>query len=143
MKRPLHPLSDIHILVEICWVAEVSKPILARHVFVRGLFLGDLMPMLQAWLSNNNYDIHIVANRIDATKNQSTVKLLFDDYTRGCIVRLLGRTEDVEGIIAHISKISMFENGLVVCDFCGAAIPPKTAECPKCGAPHQRFRSPH
>ena len=105
-----------------------------RIKFIKNLHLNELMPMLQSWLSEREYEVYTVANRIDAIKDNVTLKILLEDYANGCIIRVSGQAEVVNEFVSHLSDFVQFEQGIVQCEYCGTVFSVNEKRCPNCGA---------
>jgi len=108
-----------------------------KHIFVKNLTLRDLMPMLQSWFSDQGYEVNTVANRIDAIMNGVTVKILIEDYGKGCTVSISGTPENVEKVASYVSEISEFGHTCAPCEYCGTLFSTEQSHCPHCGAPRK------
>jgi hypothetical protein len=106
----------------------------SKLVFVKGLSSVDLIPTLQEWFSNHGYEVYTVANRIDAVMSSVTLKILLEDYGKGCTVNISGPVDHVRGVISYLSEISKFGHSTTQCEYCGVAFSTEQEKCPNCGA---------
>jgi rubrerythrin len=113
----------------------------ARHMFIRNLASSDLMPMLQEWFSEQGYEVNTVANRIDAVMSGTTLKILFEDYGKGCTVIMSGTQEHIQKVVSYLSEISRFGHTSTPCEYCGVAFSIEEEKCPHCGAYRKTSKS--
>jgi hypothetical protein len=106
----------------------------ARHIFVRNLTSYDLMPMLQDWFSEKGYEINTVANRLDATVNGVTLKMIFEDSGKNCTVIISGMPDYIQKVVSYLSEISKLGYTTTPCEYCGVAFSTEAEKCPNCGA---------
>jgi len=109
----------------------------ARHVFVKNLSLSVLMPTLMNWFSEQGYEVNTVANRIDAMIGGATLKILLEDFGKGCIVIISGTPQHIEKVVSYISEISELGYETAPCKYCGVLFSKEKTQCPNCGAPRK------
>ena len=108
-----------------------------KHMFVKSLSLNDLMPMLVNWFSEHGYEVNTVANRIDAMMGGITLRILVEDFGKGCTINISGAPEHVEKVMSYISEISELGYETAPCEYCGVLFSKEKTQCPNCGAPRK------
>jgi len=108
-----------------------------KHTFAKNLTSVDMIPMLQEWFSEQGYEVCIVANRIDAFLGETKLKILIEDYGKGCAIRIYGEPENIEKVASYISEISTFGCTSAPCEYCGTLFSTGQSICPHCGAPRK------
>jgi len=108
-----------------------------KLVSVKSLSFNDLMPMLINWFSEQGYEVNTVANRIDATIRGVTLKILLEDFGKGCTVNISGASEYIEKVMSYISEISELGYETAPCEYCGVLFSKERTKCPNCGAPRK------
>lgn len=106
----------------------------AKLVFVKNLSMNEVMPILASWFSDQEYDVNSVANRIDATMDRVTLKILIEDYGKGCTVSITGPPESIDKVVSYLSEISEFGSTTAQCEYCGTLFSTEQSNCPHCGA---------
>jgi len=106
----------------------------AKHIFAKNLTSSDLIPLLQEWLSKQGYEIRTVANRIDASIDDAKLKILIEDYGKGCTINIFGTSENAKSVASYISEISDFGYASASCEYCGTMFSAEQSKCPQCGA---------
>lgn len=105
-----------------------------KRIFAKNLTSIDLMPILQEWLSEQGYKVYVVANRIDTVIDGAKLKIVIEDYGKGCIVNIFGQPEYIQRVISYVSEISEFGHLLKQCEYCGVEFSAEQERCPNCGA---------
>jgi hypothetical protein len=105
-----------------------------KLVFVKNLSILELMPMLESWFSEQEYSVNTIANRIDAAINGVKLKILIEDYGKGCTVSITGPPESIDKVTSYLSEISEFGSTTVQCEYCGTLFSTEVSNCPHCGA---------
>jgi len=113
----------------------------AKLVFVKNLSMNEVIPMLVSWFSDQEYDISTVANRIDATMDSVTLKILVEDYGKGCTVSITGPPESIKKVVSYVSEISEFGSTTAECGYCGTLFSTEQSNCPHCGAQRKANRA--
>ena len=108
-----------------------------KHTFAKNLTSVEMIPMLQEWLSEQGYEVCIVANRIDAFLGEAKLKILIEDYGKGCAIRIYGEPENIKKVASYISEISAFGYTSALCEYCGTLFSTDQSICPHCGAPRK------
>jgi hypothetical protein len=113
----------------------------AKLVFVKNLSMNEVIPMLVGWFSDQGFDINTVANRIDATMDSVTLKILVEDYGKGCTVSITGPPESTKKVVSYVSEISEFESTTTQCEYCETLFSTELSNCPHCGAKRKANRA--
>ena len=113
----------------------------SKHIFAKNLTSVELIPLLQEWFSEQGYEICTVANRIDASIDEASLKILVEDYGKGCAVNIFGTPENTEAVASYLSEFSEFGYASAPCEYCGTLFSTEQPKCPQCGAP-RRSRKP-
>jgi rRNA maturation endonuclease Nob1 len=111
----------------------------AKHIFAKNQTSIELIPLLQEWLSKQGYEVCIVANRIDASIDEAKLKILIEDYGKGCTINIFGTAENAQAVASYLSEISEFGYTSSPCEYCGTIFPTEQGKCPRCGA-YRKFK---
>jgi hypothetical protein len=106
-------------------------------MFVKNLSLNILMPTLINWFSEQGYEVNTVANRIDAMIGGVNLRILLEDFGKGCTVNISGASEYIEKVMSYISGISELGYETAPCEYCGVLFSKEKTQCPNCGAPRK------
>jgi len=108
-----------------------------KHIFAKNLTSVELIPLLQEWLSEQGYKICTVANRIDASIDEASLKILVEDYGKGCMVNILGTPENAKSVAYYLTELLEFGCTSAPCEYCGTIFSTEQPKCPHCGAPRK------
>ena len=53
----------------------------------------DLIPIIENWFIEKAYNVTVIANRIDAKKDQVAITLFLDNYPSGCLIKVYSTEE--------------------------------------------------
>ena len=92
----------------------------------------DLIPIIENWLIDKAFKVTVIANRIDAKKDQLSITLFLDNYPSGCLIKVYS----TEKFFEKLKKYLADENHLsyqITCPYCERETDVSTNNCPYCG----------
>jgi|YelNatPaOPRAMG01_1025707.scaffolds.fasta_scaffold90618_2 hypothetical protein len=105
-----------------------------KSAFAEKRSMYELIPIIQNWLIENGYHVSIIANRIDAKKEEVTVKLFFENYPSGCLIKVVSDEQFFSNLKAFLASRHLL-NYFISCSYCGRKFEASRNSCPFCGAP--------
>jgi hypothetical protein len=125
---------------------------------VKGYDMYDLIPLTEAWLEKEGFEVSILANKVSGTKRTGLfslerITIFFEDNPYGCLVRMEGSSDICKRAEDYLLKLPQRkitttkgetvivkerETISIPCSYCGTLIPLPEKKCPNCGAPVRR-----
>jgi hypothetical protein len=112
----------------------------------------DLIPIVEAWLEKERFNVSVLANRVDGIKktgffSSEKVTVFLEDYIGLCSVRIEGQSEACTRIAEYLSSLPpkelRTEKETIVrereivkmpCPYCRTLVSITEGKCPNCGA---------
>jgi len=105
-----------------------------RSVIAEKHSMYELIPILENWLMESSYSLTRIANRIDAEKTGTLVKIFLEDYSSGCLIKVFSDDEFFERLREYLSEKNLLYY-LIECPYCGKTLEASNKNCPFCGGP--------
>ena len=98
--------------------------------------MGEIIPLIEIWLTEHEYSVMVLANRIDATRHATKIRLFFHNYAAGCLIKVYAPPEFFDEL-----KLFLAQHGLlhvtIPCTYCQRPVQVTQTVCPHCTAPVQ------
>jgi hypothetical protein len=98
--------------------------------------MGEVIPVIESWLSENGYAVTILANRIDAVNVDTRVRIFFDNYLAGCVIKIYSNPTFFDQLKRFLSRKKLLTYH-ISCSYCNREIEVSQTQCPYCGAPNK------
>lgn len=105
-----------------------------RHVYIKKLKTNDLMPIIEAWLSDQGFHVSTVANKVQGARATIRLAVLLEDYAQGCSIRMSGPPEQMQSLKTYLDTVPTTDSQWIVCDYCDTKYSTNDNKCPNCGA---------
>lgn len=105
----------------------------ARSVFAEKRSMYELIPVIENWLIENEYNVTAIANRIDAEGKGIAARIFFENYSSGCLVKVISNEQFFMVLKAFLSNQQLLSYR-VSCSYCGRTFESSKSSCPYCGA---------
>jgi len=105
----------------------------ARSVFAEKRSMYELIPVIENWLIENEYTVTAIANRIDAEGKGIAARIFFENYSSGCLVKVISNEQFFMVLKAFLSNQQLLSYR-VSCSYCGRTFESSKSSCPYCGA---------
>jgi rRNA maturation endonuclease Nob1 len=105
-----------------------------RSVLAEKRSMYELIPVIENWLIENGYILTTIANRIDAEGKGITARLFFEDYSSGCLVKVVSNEQFFMELKAFLSNQQLLSYR-ISCSYCGRTFESSKGSCPYCSAP--------
>ena len=99
----------------------------------------ELIPVIENWLIEKGYVVTTIANRIDAEGKGIVAKLFFEDYSSGCLVKVVSDEQFFMELKAFLSNKKLLSY-CISCSYCGRTFESSKDNCPYCGAPKENAK---
>jgi rRNA maturation endonuclease Nob1 len=98
--------------------------------------MGEVIPVIENWLSENGYSVTVLANRIDAENVDTKVRIFFDDYSAGCLIKIYSNPTFFDQLKRFLAQKKLLTYR-ISCSYCNREIEVSQTQCPYCGAPNK------
>jgi rubrerythrin len=105
-----------------------------KSILTKSHYMYELTPIIENWLLETGYVVTVLANRIDAEKENLVIRLYLEDYALGCSIKVYSNNQFFETLQEYLAENSFLTN-VIACPYCGKPVQIPLAICPFCGAP--------
>ena len=93
----------------------------------------DLIPVIENWLIENEFQVTTLANRIDATNAMEQIQFFLINYPSGCLIKVYSSDSFFELLKNYLAENHYLDYS-VQCPYCGAKYTVSEGRCPTCNA---------
>lgn len=105
-----------------------------KSILTKEHYMYELIPIIENWLLETGYIVTVLANRIDAEKENLLIRLYLEDYALGCSIKVYSNQQFFEALQEYLAENSLLTN-VNSCPYCGKPVETPKTICPFCGAP--------
>jgi hypothetical protein len=92
-----------------------------------------LLKVIEEWLLTNNYNVTVIANRIDAQKDNKFVSLFLESFSSGCSIKIFSDEVFLESLRVYLGEKHLITHK-IKCSYCDWSFDVSLSFCPNCGA---------
>jgi hypothetical protein len=101
--------------------------------------MNSLIPLIEAWLEEQDFAVSVLANRIDGVKktgflSSDKVTIFLEDYLGLCSVRLQGHTDTCAHLTEYLKSLPPKGAKSIPCPYCRTLVSIEEKKCRNCGA---------
>ena len=103
-------------------------------IHAQGHHLDELLPVIEQWLLENAYQVTVIANRIDASRQDRRLRIFITDYAAGSLLKIYADAAVLDALKRHLAEKRLLSYRFA-CPYCNAPVDLTASKCPTCGAP--------
>jgi len=103
-------------------------------IHAQGHHLDELLPVIEQWLLENAYQVTVIANRIDASRQDTRLRIFITEYAAGSLLKVYADAVVLDALKRHLAEKRLLAYRFA-CPYCNAQVDLTASKCPTCGAP--------
>lgn len=106
----------------------------AYSVLAENRDMGEIIPLIEIWLTEREYTVMVLANRIDATYQTTQIRFFFHNYAAGCLIKVYSHPRFFEELKTFLAQRGLLQY-TIPCRYCQRPVQVTQTLCPHCSAP--------